>query len=393
MHIAIFSESYPPVTNGVAVSVNTLRRELLQRGHRVTVVTARHAQALTQEENVIRVPSFTWLFAPDYPLPQPRPLPQLHRFFREHRVDVIHVHIPFLLGVIGLRTGRRYGIPVVAHYHTLYDRYLHYAPVAPQGALRTLLWWHLRRFYRCVQATIVPSHFACEYLQRFGVQSRAVEVIPTGVTFHPLVVERDEARVRYDLPPDRPILVYVGRLAREKNLDLLIEMLPLVQREVPNVLLWLVGSGNAEKALQRHVQRRGLSAEVRLQGRVPHEHISAVYAAADLFVFPSSTETQGLVLWEAQAHGLPCVVVNEGGAPESVRDGVDGLLVRNEAQAFAQAVIRLLKDDVLRQQMSRNALRSPRLTPGEMAERVLEVYQRAQASPPANQQTGGQCGR
>ncbi|GIV15040.1 MAG: 1,2-diacylglycerol 3-glucosyltransferase [Armatimonadota bacterium] len=389
MHIAIFSESYPPVTNGVAVSVSTLRRELLRRGHRVTVITARHPQAPAQEEDVIRLPSFTWLFAPDYPLPQPRPLPGLHRFFRENRVDVIHVQIPFLLGVIGLRMGRRYGIPVVAHYHTLYDRYLHYAPVAPQGALRALLWWHLRRFYRRVQAVIVPSRFAGQYLQRFGVQSRAVEVIPTGVQFHPLVVARDEARTRYALPPDCPILVYVGRLAREKNLNLLLEMFVLVRRDVPNVLLWLVGSGNAEEALQKQVQRMGLSTAVRLQGRVPHEHISAVYAAADLFVFPSVTETQGLVLWEAQAHGLPCVVVNEGGAPESVRDGVDGLLVPDEAKAFAQAVVRLLKDDALRQQMSRNALCSPRLTPGEMAERVLEVYRRVLVHPPVNQQTGG----
>lgn len=376
MHVVIFSESYPPITNGVAVSVSTLRRELLQRGHRVTVVTARHPHVPAQEEDVIRLPSFTWLFAPDYPLPQPRPLPQLHRFFLENRVDVIHVQIPFLLGIIGLRMGKRYGVPVVAHYHTLYDRYLHYAPIAPQGALRALLWWHLRRFYRCVQATVVPSHFACQYLQRFGVQSRAVEVIPTGVEFHPRVVGREEARARYGLPGERPILVYVGRLAREKNLNLLLEMLPLVQRDLPNVLLWLVGSGNAEETLQKQAQQMRLAASVRLQGRVPHEHISAVYAAADLFVFPSVTETQGLVLWEAQAHGLPCVVVNEGGAPESVRDGVDGLLVPNEAQAFAQAVVRLLKDDDLRRQMSENALLSPRLTPGEMAEKILGVYQR-----------------
>jgi len=375
VHIAIFSESYPPVTNGVAVSVSTLRRELLQQGHRVTVVTARHPDALAQEEDVIRVPSFTWLFAPDYPLPQPRPLPQLHRFFRENRVDVIHVQIPFLLGVIGLRTGRRYGIPVVAHYHTLYDCYLHYAPVLPQGVLRTLLWWHLRRFYQCAQATIVPSHFACRYLQRHGVQSHAVEVIPTGVEFHPLVVDRAKARARYGLPPESPILVYVGRLAREKNLHLLLEMLPLVHREVPNVLLWLVGSGNAEEFIRRQIQQRGWSRTVRLQGRVPHEHISEVYAAADLFVFPSVTETQGLVLWEAQAHGLPCVVVNEGGAPESVRDGADGILVPNNAEAFAQAVIRLLRDETLRQRMGQSALHAPRWTPRVMARRVLDVYQ------------------
>ncbi|GIV18283.1 MAG: 1,2-diacylglycerol 3-glucosyltransferase [Armatimonadota bacterium] len=393
MHIAIFSESYPPVTNGVAVSVGTLRRELLQRGHRVTVITVRHPQAPAQEEDVIRFPSFTWLFAPDYPLPQPRPLPALHRFFRENHVDVIHVQIPFLLGVIGLRMGRRHGIPVVAHYHTLYDCYLHYAPVLPQGMLRTLLWWHLRRFYRGAQATVVPSHFACRYLQQHGVPSRMVEVIPTGVEFHPLTVQRDEARARYGLPPERPILVYVGRMAREKNLSLLLEMLPLVQRDVPNVLLWLVGSGNAQEALHKQAQRMGLSTVVRLQGRVAHESISAVYAAADLFVFPSVTETQGLVLWEAQAHGLPCVVVNAGGAPESVRDGVDGLLVPNDAKAFAQAVVRLLKDHDTRHRMSQNALNAQRLTPGEMAERMLEVYQRVLRLSPANQQAGGQTGR
>ncbi|MDW8291130.1 MAG: glycosyltransferase [Armatimonadota bacterium] len=375
MHIVLFSESYPPITNGVAVSVNTLRRELRRRGHRVTVVTAQHAQASPQEEGVIRLPSFSWLFAPDYPLPQPRPLPQLHRFFRENRVDVIHVQIPFLLGVEGMRLGQRYGVPVVAHYHTLYDRYLHYVPILPEGALRALLWWHLRRFYRRAQATIVPSRFARQYLERFGVRPRKVEVIPTGVQFHPLQVERQEARQRYALSPERPVLVYVGRLAREKNLNLLLEMLPLVRREVPDVLLWLVGGGNAEKALHTWIQRRGLTESVRLQGRVPHEQISAVYAAADLFVFPSVTETQGLVLWEAQAHGLPCVVVDEGGAPESVRDGVDGLLVPNESTAFAQAVVRLLRDSALRQQMSQNALCAPRLNPEEMTERVLGVYQ------------------
>lgn len=377
MHIAIFTESYPPVTNGVAVSVSTLRHELLAQGHRVTVVTARHPWATLPDcadEDVIRVPSFTWFTARDYPLPQPRPLPHLHRLFREHRPDVIHIQIPFLLGIIGLRMGRRYDIPIVAHYHTLYDRYLHYVPIAPSGLLRRLLWWHLRRFYRLVDATIVPSYFAKDYLKRFGVQSVVVEVVPTGVEFHPVPIDRGEARARYGLPQDCPIMVYVGRLAREKNLELLVEMLPLVRREVPDALLWLVGGGNAEQTLRKHVQRMALTDAVRLQGRVPHEQISAVYSAADLFVFPSVTETQGLVIWEAQAHGLPCVVVNEGGAPESVRDGVDGLLVPNEAQAFAQAVIRLLKDEQLRQQMSQNALDAERLTPVQMAQRVLEVY-------------------
>lgn len=380
MHVVLFSESYPPVTNGVAVSVNTLRRELLQRGHRVTVVTAQHPHAPSPEEDVIRLPAFTWLFAPDYPLPQPRPAPQLHRFFRENHVDVVHVQIPFLLGVMGMRLGKRYGVPVVAHYHTLYDRYLHYVPLLPPGTLRAVLWWHLRRFYRRARATIVPSRFASQYLARFGVSSPHVEVIPTGVRFHPLLVERWEGRERYGLPQDRPVLVYVGRLAREKNLQLLLEMLPMVRREVPEVLLWLVGGGDAEEALRTQVQRQGLDEAVRLQGRVPHEQISAVYAAADLFVFPSVTETQGLVLWEAQAHGLPCVVVNEGGAPESVRDGIDGLLVPNAPEPFARAVVTLLQNGDLRQRMGENAQCAPRLTPAEMADRIVEVYEKVSGS-------------
>ncbi len=393
MHIAIFSESYPPITNGVAVSVATLRRELLARGHRVTVVTSHHPEAPRDEEDVIRVASFRWLTARDYPLPQPRPFPQLHRLFQHDRPDVIHVQIPFLLGAIGLGLGKRYGVPVVGHYHTLYDCYLHYVPIAPAGLLRRVLWWHLRRFYRQTDAVIVPSQFARRYLQRFGVQSPVVEVVPTGVDFHPIPVSREEARERYGLPPGAPIIVYVGRLAREKNLGLLLEMFPLVLRHVPNALLWLVGSGSAEDFLRQRVQQMNLSSAVRLEGRVPHEQISAVYAAADLFAFPSVTETQGLVIWEAQAHGLPCVVVNEGGAPESVRDGVDGLLVPSNAEAFAQAVVWLLNDANLRQRMSQNAFSAPRLTPGQMTDRVLDVYQRVLAQPPANQRYGGSLDR
>lgn len=384
MHITIFSESYPPVTNGVAVSISTLRRELLARGHRVTVVTSHHPQASPDEMDVIRVPSFKWFTAPDYPLPLPRPLPRVHRLFRESPPDVIHTQIPFLLGVIGLRMGKQYRVPVVAHYHTLYDRYLHYAPVVPAVVADRVLWWHLRRFYRRADTTIVPSHFAKRYLERFGVESRVAEVVPTGVEFHPIAVDREEARARYGLPSDLPIMVYVGRLAREKNLNLLVEMSAIVRCEVPNALLWLVGSGNAQESIRRRVQQLGLSPMVRMEGRVPHEQISAVYAAADLFVFPSVTETQGLVIWEAQAHGLPCVVVNEGGAPESVRNGIDGLLVPNDAQAFAQAVVRLLKDVSLRFQMSQNARHSPRLTPSEMADRVLEVYRRVATPEPTN---------
>ena len=385
MHIAIFTESYPPITNGVAVSVGTLRRDLLARGHRVTVVTSQHPDAPGDEEDVIRVPSFKWFAARDYPLPQPRPLPYLHRLFQQNRPDVIHVQIPFLLGVIGLRLGKRYQVPVVGHYHTLYDRYLHYVPIAPGGLLRLMLWWHLRRFYRQTDATIVPSRFAQHYLERFGVRPPVMEVVPTGVDFHPIPVARHTARERYGLPPDKPIIVYVGRLAQEKNLNLLLEMLPRVLQPMPDTLLWLVGSGSAEGFLRRRIQQMGLSASVRLEGRVPHEQISAVYAAADVFAFPSVTETQGLVIWEAQAHGLPCVVVNEGGAPESVRDGVDGVLVPNDAAVFADAVAGLLSDATLRQRMSQNALEAPRLTPVQMTEKILEVYRCVVAPSPASQ--------
>lgn len=374
MHIVFFSESYPPVTNGVAVSVSTLQRELLRRGHRVTVVTVRHPFAPPAEEGVVRVPSFIWPLAPDYPLPLPTPVPQLHRLFQREQVDIVHVQIPFLLGIWGVRLAKRYGVKVVAHYHTLYDHYLHYVPL-PQALLRSALWHHLRRFYRGASATIVPSRFAQEYLRRWKVEASQVEVIPTGVEFHPRVVDRQQARARYGIAPQRLVLLYVGRLAREKNLELLLAMLPLVRQQFPEVLLWLVGGGNAEADLQRHLHREKLTDSVRLQGRVPHEEISAVYAASDLFVFPSVTETQGLVIWEAQAHGLPGVVVNEGGAPESIRDGVDGFLAPNHPEAFAQKVLKLLQDETLRHQMGVHALQSPRLTPSQMAERILAVYQ------------------
>ncbi len=376
MHIMMVSESYPPVTNGVAISIVTLRQELQQAGHTVTVVTTRHRR-FARDHQVYRVPSFRLPYWPEYTLPLPIDSTKLDAFVQEQRPDVIHCHIPFLLGHSARRISMRTATPLVGHFHTLYDEYLHYAPLAPRHMLRQLLTSHLHRFYSACDLIVTPSRFSRDRLQSFGISPGRVRVIPTGVPRQQSITDRREARAEFHLDPDRPILLYVGRLALEKNLSLLADMMPHVLETRPDCLLWVVGSGPAQRIFQRRVKQRGISDSVRFEGKLPHDRIGRVYSAADLFVFPSVTETQGLVVAEAQSYGLPCITVDHGAAAEAVEQGVNGIIVQNHPHDFGNAAVTLLSDSTLREHLRQGALNHHITTEREMAHMMLQVYQEA----------------
>ncbi len=376
MHIMMVSESYPPVTNGVAISIVTLRQELQQHGHTVTVLTTRHRR-YTRDHQVYRVPSFRLPYWPEYTLPLPVDKAKLEAYVLEQRPDVIHCHIPFLLGGVARRISMRTSTPLVGHFHTLYDEYLHYAPLAPRQMLRQMLTAHLRRFYSACDLIVTPSRFSRDRLQSFGISPGRVRVIPTGVPRQQAITDRAVARSEFQLDPQTPVLLYVGRLALEKNLSLLADMMPHVLEQQPDCLLWVVGSGPAQRIFQRRVKQRGVSANVRFEGKLPHDRIGVVYSAADLFVFPSVTETQGLVVAEAQSYGLPCITVDHGAAAEAVEQGVNGIIVQNHPHDFANAALRLLSDPTLREHLRQGALNHHTTTEQEMAQMMLEVYAEA----------------
>lgn len=373
LRIAIFSDSCLPVLNGVSVSIEALVQELRNQGHSVHIFTTSYPGHKDTDPNTCRFWSLCTPWTGDYPLAMP-PFVMALRSFRQHHFDIIHTHTPFTVGFCGLRWAESHEIPIVSTYHTLYDRYAHYIPwYIPRRYVRFKIAKHTNFYYSRVNHVIVPSVAAFRWLRRHSVKT-PISVIPTGAPPRQLL-DRGEIRQQLGIGPDQRILLYVGRIAREKNLPTLFDMTARVFREDPTLRLWLVGDGPYRETCADIARKLGIGDRVRFVGYVPRAEVDRYYAAADLFVFSSITETQGLVIQEAMAYGLPAIAIGGGGASASIRDDESGMVVKNHAEAFADAVLRLMGDDGLYARMAKAAARIVREHgTAEMGEKVVDVY-------------------
>jgi 1,2-diacylglycerol 3-alpha-glucosyltransferase len=341
LRIGLFTNNYFPMLGGVPTAVETIRRDLEALGHEVVIVAPRMAGADDGGRWSIRVPAVPAPTYPDFALPLPLG-PGLTRRLRALDLDVFHAHHPFLLGASARRLARASGRPFVFTYHTLYDRYAHYVPLLPRQAVaRGAIRWSAG-FADTADLVLAPSDFVARRLRAQGVR-RPIEVLPTGIDldrFRP--GDRADARRTLRLAADDRVLLYVGRLDREKNLEFLLEAIARVR--VPRVRLLLVGRGTQVAALRRAAEARGVADRVDLRGGSPPDGLPAYYRAADAFVFASTTETQGLAVLEAMACGLPVVAVRATGIEEVVAEGVSGLLVPEAPAVFGDAVGQILID-------------------------------------------------
>ena len=372
LRVAVFSDSALPILNGVSISIDALVHEMRNQGHSVHVFTASHFRYKDPDPNTSRFLALTTPWARNYPLAVPPFYPMLHRF-RKQPFDVIHTHTPFTIGFVGLRWAQSHGIPVVSTYHTLYDKYAHYIPLFPKRYVRYKIAKHTNFYYNQVDHVITPSEASMKWLRRHSVH-RPITVIPTGVS-RLLSVNRSETRQRLGIAPNHKVLLYVGRIAKEKNMSVLFEAAALVFASDPHARLWLVGDGPYREQCSQMARELGIGDRVKFVGFIPREEVDAYYAASDLFVFSSLTETQGLVVNEAMSYGLPAVVVNGGGAGASVVDDVNGLLVRNDSEQMAESILTILNDEQLAAKLSDGALRTGReYSVASMAERAVDVY-------------------
>lgn len=353
MRIALFTNNYHPFCGGVTVSVETLRRGLEARGHEVWVFCPRFPGRVSEDSRVVRYPSLPAPTYPEFALAIPWSARLAHRV-RELRFDVFHAHHPFLLGPAARRLARRQGRPLVFTYHTRYEKYAHYVPVSRRvveaAAIRLST-----RFATRADAVIAPSAVMRDELRRRGV-STPVAVVPTGVDverFRP--GDPGAARRAMGLPENDPVLLYVGRLDREKSVDRVLLAFGRVAGTLPRARLVLAGQGTESDRLRRLARELGAGARIEFLGVRSHEALPACYQAADVFLFGSETETQGLVLAEAAACGLPAVAVSAPGSDEVVRDGDTGLLTKNDPMALAEATIGLLLDGERRRRMAGRA--------------------------------------
>jgi glycosyltransferase involved in cell wall biosynthesis len=353
MRVALYTNNYVPFCGGVTVSVETLRRGLEARGHEAWVLAPRFPGTVADPPRVLRYPSVPASTYPEFPLA----IPYARRIAAQVRaldVDVFHAHHPFLLGPAAARLARRQRRPLVFTYHTRYEKYAHYVPLSRAVVERAALALSAR-FARRADAVIAPSARVRDELQRQGVRA-PIAVVPTGVDLTRFCPgDRDTARRALGLALDEPLLLYVGRLDREKSVDRVLRAFDHVAGTLPRARLVLVGPGKEAASLRALAARLPCAARVLFMGARPHDTLAVCYQAADLFLFASETETQGLVLAEAAACGLAAVAVTAPGCDEVVRDGVTGVLAKPEPMALAEAALGLLLDDARRAAMGARA--------------------------------------
>jgi 1,2-diacylglycerol 3-alpha-glucosyltransferase len=363
VRIALFTNNYLPFCGGVTISVETLRRGLESSGHEAWVFGPRLAGAEDVSAKVVRYPSIPVATYPEFALAVPYSR-RIDRLVTALDFDVIHAHHPFLLGPAARRLARRNRRPLVFTYHTRYEKYAHYVPL-PLGLVQAAALRISAGFAAQADAVLAPSAVIRDELHARGVRT-PIAVVPTGIDLdHFRPGDRAAARRLLGVGDGQPLVLYVGRLDREKSVDRVLQAFERVASTVPAAQLVLVGQGTETERLRRMAEALPVAERIRFLGLRPHHSLAECYQAADVFLFASETETQGLVLAEAAACGLPAVAVDAPGCDEVVRDGDTGILTKGDPAALAEAVIGLLLDPERRRAMARRAR--------EIAERLFDV--------------------
>ena len=369
LRIGLFTDTFLPDQNGIVTSVGLLSDELRARGHHVDVVAPFFPELVDDRSDVRRMPSVRYMFLQTYRLAWPT------RKDFEQKYDLIHTHTPLTLGLAGARLARKWNVPHVATYHTHIESYTHYVPGLTTLQKQTRIVTRVMgRYYGRAHAVITPTAGMLDVIREMGVQNPVV--IPTSV--EPQVL-RSAPAIASPWPPGTRRLLTVGRLAREKRFDLVLEAL----KQLPDGHLVVLGEGPERGHLLQHAAQLGVESRVTFLGVRPWTEIGAYYRLAELFLFASDTETQGLVLQEAQLMGVPVVAVGARGTLSGVDHGRSGYLVApGDVEALTAHARDILGDPDLWTRLSRGArVFGTAWTPGNVAERVLDVYARALGMP------------
>jgi 1,2-diacylglycerol 3-alpha-glucosyltransferase len=371
VNICHFTNTFLPHVGGVARAVQTLLEDQREARHRVLVVAPEFAEgpaAARIERSVLRIPALTHFNSSDFSVRWPLAA-ALEERLADFPADLLHAHHPFLLGDTALREGASRGVPVVFTHHTLYEHYTHYLPLQGEAVGDFAAEVATRFANRCA-AVVAPSRSVRDLIVGRGV-TVPVEVIPTGIDTR-LLASGDGAKGRaaQGLPPGVAVIGHLGRLAAEKNLRFLTGALVRALGLRPEAWCLIVGDGPERAEMERAFAESGVGARVVFTGKLSGRRLRDACASMDVFAFASCSETQGLVLAEVMAAGVPVVALDAPGVREMVRDGKNGRLLPVDSSA----------DDFAR--VLGNALRrtSTRLRWGEVARRTAATVDRGRTT-------------
>ncbi|WP_072523788.1 glycosyltransferase [Clostridium sp. Marseille-P3244] len=370
MKIAMLTNNYRPFVGGVPISVERQAQELIRLGNQVTVFAPMYGESMEEREKLLeedrRAPERVVRYCSQkkkmdngmvYPAVYPKAIIDI--FAREH-FDCIHVHHPMFVGPWGLWLGKKYRIPVVYTYHTRYEDYLHYLSVfrvkneslwikkkAVEMIRKQLIPFYMGWFAGKCDLVLAPSEGMKKVIREYGVKT-PTEVLPTGLdeTFFRKDVEKSEKiRQKYGRGK-KNLLVTVSRLEKEKNYGFLIRGIAEIRRKMGDDFhVLILGDGSQKSELKTRASILGVQDMITFVGSIPNESVKDYLYSADLFLFASKSETQGIVLAEAMAAGCPVVAVQAVGVDDIVEDGINGFLTAEEEEEWSDRVIEALREE------------------------------------------------
>ena len=334
MKILYVTATYSPTVNGVAVSVKTTAENLRKLGHDVTILAPNHPNRDKNEEHVVRYPSIVNPFVRDYPLP----LLSFNADLFKEKFDIVHAHHPFQIAAFAKKYAEKSKAPFVFTYHTRYDyyvgTYLKYVPVQVGKAIikRTKDFVLHNADLVIAPSKVIKDELLAEY------SFANIEVVPTGINISTTATyDKSELRKEFGIPQNKKVLLSLSRLAEEKNIDLLLASTKLLPDDF---VLVITGAGPYENVLKQKVNELNIAHKVLFFGILSREDVGKMYEAADIFMFPSITETQGINLLDAMFHKLPVVAVKSGVSEEWVPKNV-GILTENTEKDFSRAILNI----------------------------------------------------
>ena len=358
MRILMISDVYFPRINGVSTSIQTFRRGLHAAGHETILIAPEYPGAAPDiEPDILRVPSRGVPRDPEDRAMKLGAIRALRPQLEKLEPDLVHIQTPFIAHYQGTALARALRVPVIETYHTYFEEYLHhYVPLMPRAVMRFMA----RRFTvsQCnvLDALVVPSRAMEQALLDYGVQC-PMHIIPTGMEMDRFAGgDGQRFRTQLGIAPGQPVLVHVGRIAHEKNIEFLFRTFEIVVRSKPGAVFVVAGEGPALTSCKAYVRTLGLAQQVRFVGYLSREReLLDCYRAGDLFVFSSKTETQGLVLLESLALGVPVVSTAHMGTADIVNPQRGAHVAPDDEAEFANIVVRLLDDAPRRAAMSAEA--------------------------------------
>lgn len=407
MKIGFFTDRYYPQVDGVAVSVDLFARELRKLGHEVIIFCPQAPHKLRQEPSyVVRFRSFPSIWYEDYRDTMPF-TPAAIRKVLDHNLDLIHIHTPAQIGMLGVRIAKSNNIPTVVTHHTDIEQYIkvykrvmlgilagvfiapalmkssdQYKDILPSlKPKRSLKRWNrqiirdsIALFYQNCDMIIAPSRKMRTVLKGYGIKKQ-IHILPTGIDIDEATkTERFNPRVHFGLPDKSPLLLFVGRLGQEKNIQLLLRSMPKILARHPEANLLIVGDGPYANDLHELAEELGIASKTFFTGMLDRPKTFACFKAADIFCFASITDTQGLVLNEAAIEAKPIVFIDDQISP-IVRNGVSGIKAKNSTTSFAAACNKLIENPKLAKQYGLNAQKlAKNITIDKQAKKLLELY-------------------